>query len=110
MQSAPGSQHSPEGEYAKRTRLATFPGGGVFKAHPAHNTPPPGESNLQSRFGGGRRNENDRQLRHIFHVLVVPGQVPLKAIELERRFADAVVLVGINHKLRLDAQPPQCLI
>src|SRR5262245_38053868 len=58
---------------------------------------------LIARRSGHRR-------RRLLQVLVVPCQISLEPIADVTGPADAVILVGINHELRLDAETAQRLV
>src|SRR5215470_10959666 len=58
---------------------------------------------LIARRSGQRR-------RRLLQVLVIPCQISLELVADISGAADAVILVGINHELRLDAETAQRLV
>src|SRR5262245_65811764 len=48
--------------------------------------------------------------RRLLQILVVPCQISLEPVADVTRAADAVILVGINHELRLDAETAERLV
>src|SRR6266508_6853090 len=58
---------------------------------------------LIARRSGHRR-------RRLLQILVVPCQISLEPVADVTGAADAVILVGINHELRLDAETAERLV
>src|SRR5215831_16398756 len=70
---------------------------------PLHATANSSKLPLIARRGGHRR-------RRLLQILVVPCQISLEPVADVTGPADAVILVGINHELSLDAETAQRLV
>src|SRR5439155_13357615 len=88
--------------YARRSRLASGPGGQQQNVHLI-------SCRALTVLAHGRRS-GARRGRRLLQILVIPRQIALQPIPHVTWPRDAVILVGINHELRIDAKAPQCLV